>query len=781
MIAPLLPDQNRMFDNIKWIHFVGIGGTGMCGIAEVLYNLGYTVSGSDIKESTVTQRLINLGLHVMIGHRRENIKQADVVVVSSAIDRSNDEVDEAYLNRIPVIPRAEMLAELMRFRFGIAVAGTHGKTTTTSLTVSMLAEGGLDPTYVIGGRLNSAGVNAKLGLSHYLIAEADESDASFLYLQPMIAIVTNIDQDHMATYQNNYQRLKDTFTEFLHHLPFYGLAVMCLDDEGIREVLPGISKPVMTYGVHNDADIRAENIIQIGMQTSFNVIRKGIDGVLSVTLNMPGWHNMLNALAAIAVATKLEVADDAIVKSLAGFRGVGRRFQINGDLPLGNGKLTFVDDYGHHPREIAATLEALKQAWPERRAVVVFQPHRYTRTRDLFEDFVHVLSTVDVLVLMDVYSAGETPIPGSDSRALSRAIRVRGKVDPIFVEARDELAVILSGIVKEDDVILTVGAGNVGQIAAELPERLANELSTIKRDNKMAIKGRLLNNEPLAKYTSWRVGGAADLLYLPHDKQDLCDFVKSLPENEPVFWIGLGSNLLVRDGGVRGVVINTKGRLKNMRVNNDGSVYVEAGVPCAHVARFCVDQGLAGAEFLAGIPGTMGGALKMNAGAFGGETWRIVKSVEMLNTKGDIIERFPQDFDINYRSVRNTNNLSNEWFLSTNLSLEPGDEADSIQKIKNLLETRAKTQPTSQPSCGSVFKNPEGDFAARLIEASKLKGHRIGGACVSEKHANFIVNTGNATATDIENLIKYVKRKVQYLHGVELHTEVCVIGEEKSD
>jgi UDP-N-acetylmuramate--alanine ligase len=479
MIASPLLEPNRVFGNINWIHFVGIGGTGMCGIAEVLFNLGYTVSGSDIKESAVTQRLAELGVMIEIGHKRENIKQADVVVVSSAIDRSNNEVDEAYLNRIPVIPRAEMLAELMRFRFGIAVAGTHGKTTTTSLTVSMLAEGGLDPTYVIGGRLNSAGVNAKLGLGNYLVAEADESDASFLYLQPMMAIVTNIDQDHMATYQNNYQRLKDTFIEFLHHLPFYGLAIMCIDDEGVREVLPNISKPVTTYGVHQDADIQAVNVRQAGMHTSFDVVRKDKQNKLQVTLNMPGWHNMLNALAAIAVATKLEIADEAIIKSLAAFRGVGRRFQVNGDLPLHNGKLTFVDDYGHHPRELAATLEALRQAWPDRRAIVIFQPHRYTRTRDLFEDFVHVLSTVDALILMDVYSAGETVIPGADGRALSRAIRTRGKVDPVFVEDRDELAAVLAGIVKKNDVILTVGAGNVGQIAAQLPELLAKELAVV--------------------------------------------------------------------------------------------------------------------------------------------------------------------------------------------------------------------------------------------------------------------------------------------------------------
>jgi UDP-N-acetylmuramate--alanine ligase len=464
--------------NIKRIHFVGVGGTGMSGIAEVLSNLGYQVSGSDIKESTVTQRLGELGVTITIGHKRENITNVDVVVASTAIDRSNEEIDQAYLNRIPVIPRAEMLAELMRFRFGIAVAGTHGKTTTTSLTASVLAEGGLDPTFVIGGRLNSAGSNAKLGLGNYLVAEADESDASFLYLQPMIAVVTNIDKDHMETYQNSFQRLKDTFLEFLHHLPFYGLAVMCLDDEGIREILPQISKPITTYGVHEDADVRAVDIKQSGMLTTFNVIRQGGYPLLKVTLNMPGWHNMLNSLAAIAVATKLEVADEAIIKSLGAFKGVGRRFQVQGDLAIDGGKLTLVDDYGHHPREIAATLEALRQAWPDRRSVIIFQPHRYTRTRDLFEDFVQVLSTVDVLILMDVYSAGEAIITGADGRALSRAIRMRAQVDPVFVDGWQELPKILAGIIKPDDVILTMGAGNVGHFATQLPELLTEALDS---------------------------------------------------------------------------------------------------------------------------------------------------------------------------------------------------------------------------------------------------------------------------------------------------------------
>lgn len=463
--------------NVQHIHFVGIGGTGMSGIAEVLLNLGYVVSGSDIKASATTQRLTDLGISITIGHQRENITQVDVVVVSSAIDRKNPEVDEAYQQRIPVIPRAEMLAELMRFRFGIAVAGTHGKTTTTSLTASLLAEGGLDPTFVIGGRLNSAGTNAKLGAGQYLVAEADESDASFLYLQPMIAIVTNIDHDHMETYENSYHRLKETFIEFLHHLPFYGLAVLCLDDEGVREILPSLSKPMVTYGVHEDADFRAVNIRQKGMHTHFTVQRRGDYAPLEVTLNMPGWHNMLNSLAAIAVATKLAVDDGAILRSLAAFKGVGRRFQIQGDFDFKQGKITFVDDYGHHPRELAATLEALKQAYSPRRNVVIFQPHRYTRTRDLFEDFVQVLAEVDVLVLMEVYSAGEQVIAGADGRTLSRAIRLRGRVDPIFVEHWEDLPKLLAGVIHEDDVILTMGAGNVGQIATQLPQLLLQALA----------------------------------------------------------------------------------------------------------------------------------------------------------------------------------------------------------------------------------------------------------------------------------------------------------------
>ncbi len=463
--------QQRL-KNMQRIHFVGVGGTGMSGIAEVLANLNYQVSGSDMKESMVTERLRQTGVTVFIGHDATNVTQADVVVTSTAVNKSNVEVSAAYELRIPVIPRAEMLAELMRFRFGIAVAGTHGKTTTTSLIASILAEAGLDPTFVIGGRLNSAGTNAQLGKSQYLVAEADESDASFLHLQPILAVVTNIDQDHMETYEGSFHRLKDTFIEFLHHIPFYGLAVMCIDDAGVQTILPQLSKPIKTYGTSENADVRAVNIQQQGMRTTFTVKRWAEHKDITVTLNMPGWHNMLNALAAITIATELHAADTAIIKSLAEFSGVGRRFQLNGELDLKQGQIALVDDYGHHPREVEATLEALKQAWPKRRSVIVFQPHRYSRTRDLFEDFVNILSTVDVLILLDIYSAGETVIPGADGRTLARAIRVRGQVDPVFVENTADLAQILVGILQPDDVLLTMGAGNVGQIALQLPLQL---------------------------------------------------------------------------------------------------------------------------------------------------------------------------------------------------------------------------------------------------------------------------------------------------------------------
>ncbi|MHB1947502.1 MAG: UDP-N-acetylmuramate--L-alanine ligase [Gammaproteobacteria bacterium] len=454
---------------VKHIHFVGIGGVGMAGIAEVLLSQGYRVSGSDLSDNALTKRLCSIGAEICHGHHADNIKNADVIVRSSAIDMNNPELVVARQLHIPVVPRAEMLGELMRFRYGIAIAGTHGKTTTTSLVTSILAEEGIDPTFVIGGRLNSAGSNARLGTGRYLVAEADESDASFLYLKPMISVVTNIDADHMATYHNNFSELRKAFIDFLHRLPFYGLGVLCVDDPMVREVLPEISRPFVTYGFTSEVDFKATDITYRGLQTIFTVERPNGMSALKITLNLPGRHNVLNALAAIAVATELKISDQAIARALENFAGIGRRFQIYGDFELQKGgSITLIDDYGHHPREVAVTLQAARQSWPERRIVMVFQPHRYTRTHDLFTDFRDVLSKPDALVLLDVYSAGEAFIPGADGASLVKAIREHSQMIPIFVEQHQKLAVTLQEILRDGDVLLMQGAGNIGALASQL-------------------------------------------------------------------------------------------------------------------------------------------------------------------------------------------------------------------------------------------------------------------------------------------------------------------------
>jgi len=457
---------------IHRIHFVGIGGSGMGGIAEVLLNLGYQVQGSDLKPNSITERLQRLGAQIHFGHAASNVGKADALVVSSAVRADNSELLEAQSRRLPIVQRAEMLGELMRFRYAIAVAGTHGKTTTTSMVASVLAEGGLDPTFVIGGRLKSSGSNARLGSGKYLVAEADESDASFIHLQPMIAIVTNVDNDHLGTHEGDFERLKQSFVDFLHNLPFYGLAVICADDPVARELLPSISRPVVTYGIEQDADLRAVNIVRDGLQTRFDLARRGDARTLSVELNLPGRHNVLNALAAIVVALELEVSEDAIRAALAGFRGVDRRLQQNGDIDTAVGRVTLIDDYGHHPRELAATLEAIRQGWPGRRIVLAFQPHRYTRTRDLLDDFASVLAGVDALIVTEVYAAGETPIAGADGKAICRAIRTHGRVEPLYVEKLEDVPQSLIQISRGGDVIVTMGAGSIGSLAAELPSVL---------------------------------------------------------------------------------------------------------------------------------------------------------------------------------------------------------------------------------------------------------------------------------------------------------------------
>ena len=460
---------------IHCVHFVGIGGSGMSGIAEVMLSLGYRVQGSDLRANKQTKRLQAQGAKVFIGHAADNIRDADAIVVSSAVDETNPEVVAAREQLMPVVQRAEMLAELMRFRYSIVVAGTHGKTTTTSLIASVLAEGGLDPTFVIGGRLKSADANARLGQGEYLVAEADESDASFVHLKPMLAVVTNIDADHMSTYGGDIEQLRTGFVEFLHNLPFYGLAVVCGDDPGVGAIIGRIGRSIVTYGLADDVDVRAENIEFDETISRFDVVRSASKKPLNISLQLPGLHNVRNALATIAVAEELQISDAAVVKALQEFEGIDRRFQNLGEINTKRGKVLMIDDYGHHPTEIAATIAAARAGWPDRRLVLVFQPHRYTRTRDLLDDFAQVLSDADVLILLDVYAAGEAPIAGADGRAIARAVRSRGSLEPVFVESLDDLNPVLEDLLVEGDLLLTMGAGDIGAHAAGMPEALGTK------------------------------------------------------------------------------------------------------------------------------------------------------------------------------------------------------------------------------------------------------------------------------------------------------------------
>lgn len=468
---PALPMRS-----IKKVFFIGIGGVGMSGIAEVMANLNYQVYGSDQHLSNITERLASLGVTIYPNHSAKNIFDMDVVVVSSAISQENIEVKSALEHRIPVIRRAEMLAELMRFRHGIAIAGTHGKTTTTSLVATVLGEAGLDPTFIVGGRVNSIETNSRLGEGQFMIVEADESDASFLHLQPVISVITNIDADHLSSYENDFEKLRIAFIEFIHNLPFYGLVILCVDDEVVRGIIPELSRPYLTYGLSADADIRAKNLTYMGDKTSFELYSKRDDDPYMVTLNLPGEHNVLNALASIAVGQELNIPVEKIAEALEGFAGIGRRMQKIATLALEDGLVEFMDDYAHHPREVDATFSAVRNAWPEKRLVTIFQPHRYTRTQDLFDDFVQVLNRTDVLVLLNVYAAGEKPINKADSHALGRALRLLGKLEPLVLDDENSLAEVLSKIILPNDLVLTLGAGSIGRLAALLPEEIRQVL-----------------------------------------------------------------------------------------------------------------------------------------------------------------------------------------------------------------------------------------------------------------------------------------------------------------
>jgi UDP-N-acetylmuramate--alanine ligase len=750
-----------MFKTIKHIHFVGIGGSGMSGIAEVLLTLGYKVTGSDKSKSAVTNRLEHLGAQISEGHNAQYVDGANVVVTSTAISQSNPEVKAARKAGIPVIPRIEMLAELARLKYTVAIGGTHGKTTTTSLIGHMLQRNGLDPTVIVGGRLKSFGTGGVLGKGEFLVAEADESDGSFLKLSPAISVITNIDNDHLD-YYGSMKKLDESFAEFSDHIPFYGITFLCGDDKGVRRILPKLKRRFETYGLGPKNDLRAENLTASETDSRYDVIYKG-ELLGQAQLPIPGRHNVLNSLAAIGVGLQLGISFEKIIQSLSSFEGVGRRLEVKGQAR----GVIVVDDYGHHPTEMAATYAAAKERWPNRRVVVLFQPHRYTRTRDLYREFGAVLSKMERVILMPIYSAGEDPIRGISSGSIAKYTKGKGKTrwdeKKGFEQLFDEL--------KQGDVLLTLGAGDVWKIG-EMVLKEGHSLRSRLLEAVPALATRVKAEEPLARHCTWAIGGPAEL-YIEIETLGELRGVQAFCRNErvPFFILGWGSNVLLPDEGLRGVVVRLRGEFEKIDINGE-RVTVGAGVHLPKLAKRCAEKSLSGTEALAGVPGTVGGALMTNAGTPRGVIGDVVDSVSVLNPDGTTQTLMRDQLDLRYRH----SNLNGRWVVSASLVLKPSNNGDALQKMKAELEMRAKTQPLGTKNVGSVFKNPPNDFAARLIEAAGLKGHREGRVRVSPKHANFIENVGGATAKEALALIHRIQNTVKDKFGVDLVLEVNVVS-----
>lgn len=749
-----------MFKTIKHIHFVGIGGSGMSGIAEVLLTLGYKVTGSDHAKSAVTHRLESLGAKVWEGHKAEYIQGANVVVTSTAISSSNPEVKAARKDNIPVIPRIEMLAELARLKYTIAIGGTHGKTTTTSLVGHVLQRNGLDPTVIVGGRLKSFGTGGVLGKGEFLVAEADESDGSFLKLSPAISVVTNIDNDHLD-YYGSMKALDKAFAEFSDNVPFYGITFLCGEDAGVKRVLPLLKRRFETYGFGPKNDLQAANLESSATGSRFDVIYKG-QQLGKAQIPISGKHNVLNSLAAIGVGLQLKLPFESIVNSLSSFEGVGRRLEIKGQA-LG---VTVVDDYGHHPTEMAATYAAARERWPKQRLVVLFQPHRYTRTKELYKEFGAVLSKMGRVILMPIYPAGETPLKGVTSALIGKFMK--GK-DKTHWDVKKGFADLIKEL-KPNDVLLTMGAGDVWK-TGEAFLKEGHSLKSRLLEAVPALQGRLKAEEPLSRHCTWAIGGPAEL-YI--ELQNIAELkgVQTFCHQEkvPIFILGWGSNVLLPDAGLRGVVVRLRGDFERIEFNGT-RVHVGAGVHLPKLARRCAEKSLSGTEALAGVPGTVGGALVTNAGTPRGVIGDVVESVEILNSDGTTATLTREDLGLTYRH----SNLNGRWVVSASLQLKQSHNGDVEEKIKHELDMRAKTQPLGTKNVGSVFKNPPNDFAARLIEAAGLKGKQKGRVRFSPKHANFIENTGGATAKEALELIELAKATVKEKFNVALELEVNVI------
>lgn len=755
---------SKMFKTIKHIHFVGIGGAGMSGIAEVLLKLGYGVTGSDLAESAVVERLRKLGAKIIIGHKAENVKGAHVVVTSTAVSKSNPEVKQALALDIPVIPRIEMLAEIARLKYTIAIAGTHGKTTTTSLVGKILISAGGDPTVIVGGRLKSVGTGGVFGKGDFLVAEADESDGSFLKLSPVISVITNIDDDHMDYYKTE-KNLLSSFATFADKIPFYGVTLVCADDPGVRKILPRIQRRYETYGLGKNVDWQASKIQSSELGSSFDVSYKG-EVLGRVNSPLSGQHNVLNALAAIAAATHAGLSFDRIANGLANFEGVGRRIEVKGNI----GGVLVVDDYGHHPTEIQATLQAVRSKWPKSRLIVLFQPHRYTRTRALYREFAHVLSDADILYLLPIYAASEKPIKGVSSHLIAK--NVKKKLARMWVG--DTSFKELRNSIKPGDVVLTLGAGDVWKIG----ERLLKEASPLvdKITNALPRMGsRLKLEEPLARHTTWAIGGPAEVYAEVHNLEELRTVQSVCQElGVPMFLLGWGSNILLPDEGLRGCVIRLRGEFESIQFNGT-KVKVGGGVHLPRLANIVANRNLSGTEALAGVPGTVGGALMTNAGTPRGVIGDVVESVEVLEKDGKTRVLGKNEFQLGYRE----SSLVDKWIIAAELALKLSDNGAAKEKIKEELAHREKTQPLGTKNVGSVFKNPPNDFAARLIEAAGLKGKQFGHVRFSPKHANFMENTGGATAREVKDLIATAQRMVKEKFDVELELEVKIIGSEK--
>lgn len=779
-----------MFEQFRIIHFVGIGGIGMSGIAEVLHNLGYDVTGSDIRESETTRRLREIGIKVMIGHKPENIVGAHVVVISSAVSPENPEVVEARKRAIPVIPRAEMLAELGRLKYGILVAGAHGKTTTTSLIATVLGHAGIDPTVVIGGKLRATGSNARLGQGDFIVAEADESDGSFLKLSPTIAVVTNIDREHMDFFRD-MDNLKEAFLSFVNKVPFYGLSILCLENRHIRDILPRIHRRFLTYGFSEEADVRAINIRKGPLSITFDVIYRG-DNIGSFYVPIPGSHNVLNCLAAISVAKELHIEPETIREALEGFKGIQRRFEFKGEAR----NIKIFDDYGHHPEEIRNTLRAARDSFRDAKIIVIFQPHRYTRTRDLLQEFSLSFSEADILYVLDIYAAGENQIEGVNSAHLVE--KINKEMQRVFAHYRPDKEKLLSELVKslrQGDIVLTLGAGDVWKIGEEL-------LSCIRATEKQGMKaggfrtedriirgcpredflslpnfrGDLYLKEGMSAHTTLRIGGEADIYAQPSDVLSLKEILFYLKQRDvPLMPLGGGSNILVSDRGFRGAVISTLSlkRIEIIEKTIEGvRLFVEAGASLQSLLNISKEKGFVGLEGLAGIPGTLGGAIKGNAGAFGMEIGDVTESVTVMDLMGNILTVDRKELGFGYRESR----ISHSLILSAIIRLKRDDPLEVTKRINSFLQEKREKQPIRSWSAGCVFKNPKGEKAGRLIDEAGCKGMRRGDIEVSRKHANFFVNRGKGRAADFLLLMDDVKTKVFNHFGIELEPEIRMIG-----